>query len=269
MFMNSFMTVGTYWASPAIEVMNMVGKLLFRGMLVGLLAGIVVFIFAHSIGEPLIDSAIAFEDKMAKAAGEAPEPEIVSRATQAGLGLFTAVIVYGSAAGGIFALVFAAVYGRIGPYSARMTSAILGLAAFLVISIVPDFKYPANPPSVGNPDTIGARTELYFVALIASVIALSLAVAIARRLTNKVGAWNATILGGLVFIFIVAVIQNLLPTINEVPETFSAVLLWRFRLVSLGMHAILWGALGLGFGMLAERLLETGSRRISMPAQAR
>lgn len=244
----------------------MVGKLLLRGMLVGLVSGILVFLFAHSFGEPLVDSAIAFEEKMAQAAGEVPEPEIVSRATQAGLGLFTAVIVYGAAAGGLFALAFSAIYGRAGPYSARTTSAMLGLGAFLVMSVIPDFKYPANPPAVGNPETIGARTELYFILLLASIIALSLAFAVAKNLTRKYGGWNAAIVAGLLFIAIVAVIQSLLPPVNEVPETFSAVLLWRFRLASLCMHAILWTSLGLGFGILAERLLEHRQSRRSFPS---
>ena len=51
----------------------------------------------------------------------------------------------------------------------------------------------------------------------------------------------------------------LLPPINEVPENFSAMVLWRFRTTSLGMHAILWATLGLVFGALAERGLAAKS----------
>ncbi len=40
----------------------MTGRLLVRGMLVGLLAGILAFGFAKVFGEPQIDKAIAFED---------------------------------------------------------------------------------------------------------------------------------------------------------------------------------------------------------------
>ncbi|HEX7200660.1 MAG TPA: CbtA family protein, partial [Dongiaceae bacterium] len=154
----------------------MVRQLLVRGMLAGVLAGLLAFGFAKIFGEPQVDHAIAFEEQMDKAksqstAGtmsmsggmsmsntEAAEPVLVSRAVQAGLGLFTGVVVYGAAFGGLFALVFAYAYGRIGALSPRATSALLAGAAFLTLVVVPDLKYPANPPSVGHPDTIGQRT---------------------------------------------------------------------------------------------------------------
>jgi Probable cobalt transporter subunit (CbtA) len=63
----------------------MVGNLLLRGMLVGVFAGLLAFGFAKIFGEPQFDRAIAFEEQMNQAKGEAPEPELVSRETQAGL----------------------------------------------------------------------------------------------------------------------------------------------------------------------------------------
>lgn len=233
----------------------MVGNLLLRGMLVGLLAGFVVFAFAHTFGEPLVDKAIAFEDQVAQAAGETPEPEIVSRATQAGLGLFTAIVIFSTAIGGLFALVFSYVYGRISPFGARGTAALLALAAFITISVVPNIKYPANPPAVGNPDTIGIRTELFFIMIVLSIAAMVAAVSFARTLAPRHGPWNAAIFAGAGFILFIALVQYMMPPINEVPEQFSAVVLWRFRITSLGMHALLWAILGLGFGALAERRL--------------
>jgi hypothetical protein len=67
-------------------------------MLVGVFAGLLAFGFARIFGEPQVDRAIAFEDQMNQAKGEAPEPELVTRETQAGLGLFTGVIMVASAA---------------------------------------------------------------------------------------------------------------------------------------------------------------------------
>lgn len=230
----------------------MVGRLLLRGMLVGALAGIFIFIFARIFGEPLVDWAIGFEEKAAQAAGEAAEPEIVSRATQAGLGLFTGAMIFATAVGGLFALVFAFVYGRIGALGARGTSALLAVGAFVAISLVPVLKYPANPPAVGNPETIGARTELFFIMIVASVVGLIVAVGFGRRLAARFGAWNGAILAGIGYIAFIALIQSLLPAINEVPEQFSAAVLWQFRIASLGMHAILWATLGLVFGAWAE-----------------
>jgi len=111
----------------------MMTNLPIRGMLVGLIAGIVAFGFARLFGEPQIDRATAFEEQMRHARGEAPEPELVGRQTQAGLGLFTGVAVYGAALGGLFSLVLAFVFRRAGTFSPRATAALLALAGFLVV----------------------------------------------------------------------------------------------------------------------------------------
>ena len=92
----------------------MVGALLLRGMLVGIVAGALSFGFLKIAGEPSIDRAIAFEEQLDIAKGVQPEPAMVTRKMQAGIGLFTGVMVYSAAFGGLFALAFAAAYGRIG-----------------------------------------------------------------------------------------------------------------------------------------------------------
>ncbi|MBY5335278.1 CbtA family protein [Rhizobium leguminosarum] len=246
----------------------MVGNLLLRGMLAGLMAGILVFAFAYTFGEPLVDAAIAFEEASAQAAGEAAELEIVSRATQAGLGLFTGVMAYSVAVGGLFALAFAFVQGRFSSLSPRGTSAVIAIAAFVAVVLVPSIKYPANPPAVGNPDTIGARTELFFLMVVVSLAALVAAVALSRRLSEGFGLWNGAIVAGIVYLVFIGVVLYLLPPINEVPENFSAMVLWRFRTTSLGMHVILWAALGLAFGALAERRLAVKGGQRGRPATA-
>jgi hypothetical protein len=239
----------------------MVGKLLLRGMIVGLIAGLLAFVFARVYGEPMVDKAIAFEEQTAQAAGEAPEPELVSRATQAGIGLATGVLIYGAALGGLFSLVFAFAYGRLGSLGPRGTAAVTALLGFLAVIVVPGIKYPANPPAVGNPETIGYRTELFFIMIVVSVAAMVLAVALARRLWAQHGGWNASIIAALAFVVVVAIVKYALPDINEVPEQFSAVVLWQFRVASLGIQAIVWAVLGLGFGAAAEHVLAGNTRR--------
>lgn len=259
----------------------MMGHLLLRGMLVGVVAGLLAFGFAKVFGEPQVDRAIAFEeqhsqahgdadhaahhhdhadhdhaahaDQAAHAGGEPAEIELVSRATQAGFGLFTAVVVYGAAMGGLFSLVFAVINGRLGRVSPRATAALLALAAFVAVVLVPAIKYPPNPPAVGSPDTIGTRTAYFFVMLALSIAALAAAVGLARRLRASLGAWNAAFVGGAAFVAVIALVTLALPEINEVPREFSAVVLWRFRVASLGMQLVLWATIGLMFGALTER----------------
>ncbi len=237
----------------------MVGALLTRGMLAGLIAGVMAFGFAKLIGEPQVDRSIAFEEQVNQAKGEAPEVEMVSRAVQSGIGLFTGVVVYGTAVGGLFALVFAFAYGRVGRLSPRGTAALLACAGFIAIVVAPALKYPPNPPSVGEPETIGYRTELYFLMILISIAAGVAATVIFRRLAGRYGSWNAALISAFAFIAIVAVAQLLLPNINEVPEQFPAVVLWRFRIASLGIELVLWTVIGLLFGIVAERVLASNT----------
>src|SRR5579872_6685526 len=146
----------------------MVGAMLLRGMLAGVLAGLLGFGFLKLVGEPAVDRAIAFETRLdeAKAMAEQhpveEETPLVSREVQAGIGLFTGVMVYSAAFGGLFALAFALADGRIGELSPRAVAALLAALGFVAVHLVPSLKYPSNPPSVGDPDTIGMRTALYF-----------------------------------------------------------------------------------------------------------
>jgi hypothetical protein len=249
----------------------MAGTLLLRGMLCGIVAGLLCFSFLRIVGEPQVDRAIAFETQLdeAKARAEAqaliakglpapkeePEPELVSRRVQAGIGLFTGVMVYNVAFGGLFALAFGLAYGRVGNFDPRTTAAVLAALGFVAVYIVPNLKYPANPPSVGDPATIGMRTALYF-----SMIALSLAAMIAAGMLRlgllaRCGPWSAFLIAVGVYLIVVLVVGLALPPVNEVPAEFPAVVLWRFRIASAGAQLIMWTTIGLLFGALAERVL--------------
>jgi hypothetical protein len=238
-------------------------------MLAGALAGLLAFGFAWIFGEPQVNLAIGFEAHMHQMAGEAPEPEIVSRAVQSTVGLLTGVVVYASAIGGIFALAFAGAYGRLGRLDARGTAALLAAVGFVVLILAPQIKYPANPPSIGEPETIGIRTALYFTMIALSLIAAIAALSTGRQLARRLGAWNGVLIAGAVYIVVVAVAMLILPAINEVPADFSAAVLWRFRLASLGIETVLWTALGLVFGVLAERQLAPRAGLAGVPRAAR
>ena len=243
--------------------------LLVRGMLVGLAAAALALIFAWIFGEPQIGHAISFEDQQARLAGAAPAPELVSRTVQETFGLAVAVGLVGLALGGLFSIAFAICYGRIGRFGPRAASALVAAGAFVAVELVPFLKYPANPPSVGNPATIGHRTVLYF-----TMIAISVAIAIAviqlgRRLAPRFGNWNASLLAAAAFIALVTAAYLALPAVNEVPGDFPAVVLWRFRLASLGTQAVLWATLGLLFGALTERSLAAARQRSGQVPAAR
>jgi hypothetical protein len=231
----------------------MVRSLLVRGMLVGLAAGLLAFAVAFVFGEPQVQKAVDFEGP-----GGA---ELVSRGVQRTLGLLTGTVVLGVALGGLFALAFAWVYGRVGALGARATSGLLALAAFLTITLVPFTKYPANPPTVGNPDTIDKRTVLYLAMIAISVLAAIAAMQIRRDLLPRLGGWNATLVAVAAYLVVVALAQLILPVVHETPQGFPADVLYRFRLASLGINATLWATIGLGFGPLAERVIAPAAQR--------
>jgi hypothetical protein len=234
-----------------------VRTLLVRGMLAGLAAGLLAFAFAYAFGEPQVQAAIDFEDHLARLAHEPAAAEEVSRGIQRTIGLLTGIVLMGIALGGVFALLFAWAYGRIGPLGARATAALLALGAFVTVTFVPFTKYPANPPTVGNPDTIDRRTVLFVAMICISLLAAVAAARIRRGLLDRLGTWNAATVAALAFIAVVAAAELALPAVHETPAGFPADVLYRFRLASLGINAVLWTAIGLGFGLLAERVLAT------------
>ncbi|MEA2741400.1 MAG: hypothetical protein QOH05_4707 [Acetobacteraceae bacterium] len=246
----------------------MVRALLVRGMLVGVVAGLLVFGFSKVFGEPQVDRAIAFETALDEARPRAhqatgalvpqAEPELVSREVQATSGLFVGVMVYSAAFGGLFALVFACTNGRVGELSPRAVSALLAGGGFIAIYVVPTLKYPASPPSVGEPETIGYRTALYFLMMLISIAAMVAAIIMRQRVVSRYGAWSAALMAAGFYIAVITLAQLLLPAINEVPDGFPAEVLWKFRIASLGMQFVMWAAIGLLFGALTERTMRAG-----------
>ena len=233
----------------------MLRNLLICGLIAGLCGGLLATGFARLAGEAPIDRAIAFESAKAKAAGEHQEAPIVSRTLQKSLGLLTAAVVYGLALGGLFAIAFAAAYGRVIRASPARTSILLAAFAFVAIYLVPFVKYPANPPSVGDPDTIGRRTALYLIMILISLLAAVAAVQLRAVLAKRWSASTATLLAGAGYLVVVVVAGWALPSVQEVPRTFPAVTLFRFREASVGMQAVLWTTIGLVFAGTAQRVM--------------
>ncbi|WP_438490073.1 CbtA family protein [Streptomyces sp. S186] len=232
-----------------------VRALLVRGMLAGLAAGFLALAVAYLVGEPHVDAAIAFEEAHTHEHGM----EVVSRTLQSTAGLATGVLVYGVALGGIVALAFCVALGRIGRFGPRATAALVSTGALVAVYVVPFLKYPANPPSVGEPDTIGKRTTLYFLMIALSVLLSVAAIILGRRLAPRLGNWYATVVTSAAFVLAVGLAYAFLPAINEVPQDFPATVLWQFRLGALAIQCSLWAGFGLLFGHLAERLLLPGA----------
>jgi hypothetical protein len=280
--------------SPAL-----VKALVLRAMGVGAVAGLLAFVFARIFAEPVIQAAIDYEsarddakNALAIAAGQPPEPDgpdIFSRFVQSNIGIGVGMILFGVAIGCFFGVAYSIAYGRVGNFRPRQLSLLVGAMGFLTIYLVPFIKYPANPPSIGNPDTIQQRGGLYVLMVLASVVVAIAAMRVGQHLRERLGTWNATVVAVLGFIVVMGVIMALLPALGELAanaatdhgaltETpqplhnsagvlvfpgFDADGLYRFRLYSVAAQVIMWTVLAVGFAPLADKVLNPG--RASSP----
>jgi predicted cobalt transporter CbtA len=227
-------------------------------MVAGLLAGLLAGLFAFVVAEPLLDQAIGLEGSNHQE-GQASaththedEGEVVSRSTQK-VGLFFATGLSGVLVGGLFGLVFAYFRGRMDSESDWIRSLSLAAALFAGAVLAPFLKYPANPPTVGDPATIGDRTIAYFAMVGLSLLAILAAWYVSKLLKER-GA-SAPVRQVTVGLGLVTVLIGLmlgLPATTD-PGEFPAGLLWSFRLSSLGTQLVLWAGLGVLFGLLCEQ----------------
>jgi predicted cobalt transporter CbtA len=233
--------------------------LLVRGLAAGLLAGLLAGAFAYAVGEPHIDAAIAIEEAAAADtahthdSGETEEEPLVSRDGQRA-GLFLATGLYGVVLGGVLALAYTLLRRRLRTSDDGYAALGLAAAGFLAVVLVPFLKYPANPPAVGDPETITRRTVSYLLTIVLGLLAVWAAAATTRRLSrDRTPDWRAVGAGVAAFVIVIVAAYLVLPTISEVPGEFPATLLWQFRLASLGTQAVLWLLLGFGFAWLVDR----------------
>jgi predicted cobalt transporter CbtA len=235
---------------------------LIRGLLAGLFAGLVAFGVAYVVGEPSVDAAIAIEES-AHGGGE-----LMPRSLQSTVGLLTGTAVAGVTLGGLVGVLSALALGRLGSLGVRGVSLSLASMGFVSVSLLPFVAYPPNPPAVGHPETIGTRTELYFILVAISIIAAVTAVAVGHRLAARWGAWYATLSAVVGYLLVTLTAIALLPSYSEVPADFPATVLYEFRVASLVTQLALWATLGVTLGELLYRLQRRTAPRITEPDYA-
>ena len=232
----------------------MVSAYLRRGMAAGLLVGLLAGLFAFVVGEPVLDKAIALEE----ASEGAHHEEIFSRSTQK-VGLFFATGLFGVTVGGVFGIVYAFFRDRLAAGSDLGRSISLAGAIFVGAFLIPFLKYPANPPSVGDPSTIRERTVAYFALVALSLLTVLVAWLSARALKARgFDAPRRRLMVGAGLVLVVAVLFLSLPA-GPSAEGFPSGVLWAFRFSSLGTQVVFWAALGLLFGWLCERARRKGA----------
>jgi predicted cobalt transporter CbtA len=221
--------------------------LLKAGAIGGAAGGIALALFLRLVGEGTIGEAVALERSR-----NGVHHEMFSRGTQQ-LGGMIGAVVYGVCMGLIVAVVFAAVRHRLRARDDWRRSLTVAATGFVAISLVPFLKYPANPPAVGDPNTIGQRTGLYLLMIGLSIVAVWAAWRMWSWTAERGWDEQRRVPAALaVFALVVGIGYVALPGPVD-PVTAPANLIWRFRVASLGGAAVFWTVLGLVMGTVLER----------------
>ena len=228
-----------------------------RGVLAGAVGGLLAGAFGFGLAEPLMDRAVRLEaartaaaDARARAAGQAVahHAEVFSRSTQH-VGFVLATVATGVALGVLFGVLYAVLH-RSGPDPNPWRGSVtLAAASWFGVFLVPFLRYPANPPGVGDPDTLGLRTNAYLSVLVIGIVGAVLAVRVWRRLPVRASLRELAVTGILVATVALTFLLPGNPDRLDVP----AGLLWQFRLLALATSTLLWAGLGAAYGLLGER----------------
>ncbi|MDW3177572.1 MAG: CbtA family protein [Acidimicrobiia bacterium] len=226
-------------------------RVLLNGVLAGLAGGLALAVYMLVIGRGPINAALDYEEALAhetEGAGHTHEA-LFSQGVQE-IGGAIGLIIFGIALGVIFAITLAAMAPKLGHVAPIHAAIRLGAIGFIVIVVVPFLKYPANPPAVGDPETINERT-IYYFALLGLSIALANGVwSFIHRVERP--ALTRAWLGTTLYALGLAVIFLALPGGFDQIDA-PADLVWDFRLASLGGLATTWAVMSLTMGTLLTR----------------
>ena len=216
------------------------------GALAGLAGGAALALVLLAAGERTISRAIELEQR---AHGGVGGDETFSRGVQQAGGV-AAALIWGVALGAIFAVAYVALRRRLETRSDWRAALTLAAVGFATLTLVPFLKFPANPPGVGEPDTVGRRTALFLVMLAWSLVCTAAAWRASGVLGRKGVPEHVRLpVVGLLYVALVALGLAALPGSPD-PVTVPATLIWRFRLASLAGTAAFWAVCGAVFGWL-------------------
>lgn len=238
--------------------MRNIKAFLGRGALAGIAGGIAAALFQWSVTERQIRKALAIEAAHESGVHE----EMFSRGTQVIGGMLGACL-YGIFLGLVFGFVCAIFWHALSGREVFTRSIRLAFLIFVAWTFVPALKYPANPPGVGNPDTIAQRTASHLALAIVSLVVLFLAWELWKQLTAR-GIEGAPRFASVVAAYLLAItFAYLVLPANPDPIDAPASLIWHFRLDSLAGNALLWLVIGTTFGWLGDRAMAREATRLN------
>jgi predicted cobalt transporter CbtA len=239
------------------------GDLLRRGLAAGAAAGCLAALYIWLVVEPVLERALKVEDARTAAQNAEviangghvhDEAAIVSRSEQVFGGALT-VLVVGLLFGVVFAVVFAALRHRLPGVTDVARSLWLAVIGFGVFVVAPTITIPANPPAVGDPGSVTNRTGIWALSIALAGLLVLAGFVLSAQLRAKGlsdGARTAIVAAAAVVATGLA-IWAVPASPDGIASDMGAQLVWDFRVVSIGMWALLFAALGVVFGLLVSR----------------
>jgi predicted cobalt transporter CbtA len=219
-------------------------------LLSGAFAGIILALLNTAVVEPFIEQAITLEVQAAEAEGEVIDPVELRtyRDWQIG-GSVAGGAILGLSYGALFGIVYA--YTRKGlPGKSEIAKAVvLAGMMWFVLYLVVAVKYSANPPAVGDPDTIYLRQALYVAMIAISGLAAVGSALVYRKMGTK-SSRKAVALA--VYAGITLVAFFVLPA-NPDEVTAPMDLVNNFRIASAATMTVFWVLIGAILGIMWQK----------------
>lgn len=230
-------------------------------LLAGAIAGTILGAINQVAVEPYIDHAVELEMQNTNQSSQIINPAEFTayRLWQRG-GEMLAGTILGLSIGSLFGIVFAYTHNSVPGSNNKKKALIVAGIMWFVLFLIPALKYPANPPAVGDPETLYYRQSLYVAFLVISGFsALGLAF-----LYRKMGALN--IKKAIIPVAYAAIISGAYLAMPANPDPINAPmdLVMGFRITSAITISMFWGLLGVIFGTFWDKLNPGETARISV-----
>ena len=218
----------------------------------GAIAGFVHGTINFALVEPYLDQAIGLENESLFASGEAEDnlefwAEYESYRIWQKSGQVLAGVILGLAMGSLFGIVYALFRNSLPGKTDVTKSVILAGVMWLTIYIIPFLKYPANPPTVGDGETVMLRAILYVSFIALSGIGVVIFYKLSQKLQN-----NKKYFGLFGYVIFITILFFVMP---ENPDEITAPmnLVNEFRFMSVLGVSSFWLSVGLILGLFWKK----------------
>ena len=222
---------------------------LLSGAFAGFIHGTVNFV----IVEPYLDQAIGIENQNLFASGEAKDTpqfwvEYEGYRVWQKSGQILAGVILGVSIGSLFGIVFALSRNVLpGNNDLKKTITLSGIMWF-TLYIIPFLKYPANPPTVGDGETVVLRAILYLSFIAISGLGAFSFYKLSTKLQN-----NKKIIPLAGYAIFIGTVFLIMP---ENPDEITAPieLVTEFRIMSVLGVSSFWASIGIILGLFWNKL---------------